>query len=250
VPLPDRAVCVVLHDVAPATWPACEKLLHAIDALGRIPLTLLVVPEYHHGQAIDASPAFIRAVGKRLAQGDEAAMHGCFHRDDGLAAASTPMERFKRQVYTAGEGEFAALDEAGAQARLALGIAKFENLGWPVHGFVAPAWLLSPGSRAALSASPFLYTSTRRHLYTLPDWEPSGTPSLVWSVRSDCRRRASSVFNRYLRRSMRDTPLLRLGLHPADAAYPDVVQFWIDTLRSSLATHVPMTKAAWLGVAP
>ncbi|MDB0554405.1 DUF2334 domain-containing protein, partial [Ralstonia solanacearum] len=37
-------------------------------------------------------------------------------------------------------------------------------------------------------------------------------------------------------------PLLRLGLHPADAAYPDVVRHWQDLLAACLETRVPVTK--------
>jgi predicted deacetylase len=242
----EPAVCVVLHDVAPATWSACASLLRSIDALGRIPVTLLVVPEYHHGHAIDASPEFVRAIEARMVGGDEVAMHGCFHWDD--VPVSTPLEWLRRRLYTRSEGEFGALGEEAAHARLARGLATFERLGWPLHGFVPPAWLLSPGARAALSASGFAYTSSRRCLYTLPDWRPHGGPSLVWSVRSRLRRRVFATLNRRLLRRQEAAPLLRLGLHPVDAHYPDVVAFWLNALRSALVTRVPMTKAAWLGI--
>lgn len=247
MPRAERAVCVVLHDVSPATWPACQSLLEAVDALGRIPVTLLVVPEHHRGQAIDDAPGFAKAIETRLRRGDEVAVHGCFHLDD-LDGKMSLADRFMRRLYTAGEGEFAALDEATASERLARGLASFRRLGWPVAGFVAPAWLLGPGARAALGRSAFRYTSTRRDLYTLPDWQSHGSPSLVWSVRSSWRRRGSVLFNTLMRRRLRRELLLRLGLHPADAAWPAAVQFWLDTLRESLPTRVALTKARWLGL--
>lgn len=241
----ERAVCVVLHDVAPATWPSCEALLRAVDAVAQVPITLLVVPEYHHGQPIDAAPDFVRAIERRLVRGDEAAMHGCFHWDD--LPVRTPMEWLRRRVYTAAEGEFAALDETAARERLERGIATFRRLGWPVRGFVPPAWLLSRGACAALADSPFCYTSTRGQFYLLPEWRAVGTASLVWSVRSGLRRRAFGLMNRWLLHRLRDAEVLRLGLHPVEGAYPEVVEFWLAALRTCLATRVPMTKANWLG---
>lgn len=117
-----------------------------------------------------------------------------------------------------------------------------------VHGFVAPAWLMSRDTRAALTRSPFRYTSTRERLYILPDWQPLGNPSLVWSVRTAWRRTLSARYNRWLRHRLRHAPLLRLGLHPVDAAYPETTRFWIETLQSALETRTPLIKGAWLGV--
>jgi predicted deacetylase len=248
VPPAERGVCVVLHDVAPATWRGCEKLLNAIDAVGPIPVTLLVVPEYHRGSPIDAAPRFVRAIEQRIARGDEIVMHGCFHWDD--LPVATPAEWLRRRVYTAGEGEFAALGEKSAYARLARGMEAFQRLGWTVRGFVPPAWLLGEGARAALASFPFAYTSTRRCLYTLPDWRPCGGTSLAWSVGSRARRQAFGMLNRWQLLRLRNAPLLRLGIHPVDARYPEVVDFWLAALRQSLASRTPTTKSSWLGLPP
>lgn len=248
MPPSEPAVCVVLHDVAPATWPNCERLLAQIDALGNIPVTLLVVPEYHYGEAIDASPPFIRAVAQRIERGDETVMHGLFHLDSGTGGAHSPYDKIKRRFYTAGEGEFSSLDETLAHERLAQGLERFARLGWNTYGFVAPAWLMSAGTCKALTHSPFHYTSTRQRLYKLPDWKPLGDPSLVWSVRAAWRLRLSAVYNRWLRHRLRHAPLLRLGLHPVDADHRETVRFWIETLQSALETRTPMTKADWLGL--
>lgn len=238
------AVCVVLHDVAPPTWPACEKLLDAIDALGRIPVTLLVVPEYHYGHPFDESPAFVRAIEARIDRGDEVAMQGCFHLGD--LPLLTPRDVVRRRICTTGDGEFAALTLASARKRLLRGLEPFRRLGWPLRGFVAPAWTLSAGSCVALSGFPFAYTTTRRRVFTLPEWRSHDAMSLVWSVRSELRRRAFGLFNRYLLNRHRKAPLLRFGIHPVDTGHAEVVKFWIENLRASLAMRVPMTKSAWL----
>lgn len=250
MPVPEthspRAVSVVLHDVAPATWHACKPLLDMIDACGDIPVTLLVVPDYHHRGSFVSDTDFCRAIDKRLGRGDELVLHGFHHLDDSAPPANGPRQWLMRNVYTASEGEFSALDATRAGALLEQGLAQFETLGWPVQGFVAPAWLMSEGTRAALSQSRFQYTSTRTALYRLPDWQQTGHPSLVWSVRSAWRRMASRVVNDFQFQRLAQAPLLRLGLHPADAAYPQAVAYWRRTLLHALSDREPMTKAAWL----
>src|SRR3569623_827832 len=142
------ALCIALHDVAPATWPACRRLLALVDELGPVPVTLLVVPDYHHRGRVTGDPSFIRAIEARLARGDEVVVHGYHHLDEARNTAS-PLQWIKRHVYTQSEGEFAAIDEAEAHARLMRGWEMLAiELGWPVAGFVAPAWLLGRGAGA------------------------------------------------------------------------------------------------------
>ncbi|MGD2081347.1 MAG: polysaccharide deacetylase family protein [Chromatiales bacterium] len=241
-----RAVSVVLHDVAPATWPAYAPLLREIDELGDVPLTLLVVPDYHHGGRPGAHPTFRRAIEARIARGDEIAVHGLYHLDE-APVGPHPLRWLKRRVYTAGEGEFEPLTEAEASERIATALRTFAGLGWPVSGFVAPAWLVGPGARAALRRSPFRYTSTPSQLIRLPDWEPIAAPSLVWSARSGWRRRLSRLWNERLLEQSRSRPLLRLGLHPVDMGHPEVVRWWLGALQRALREpREPMTKARWV----
>ena len=217
-----------------------------IDGVGSIPVTLLVVPDYHRRGRIDRDPPFLRAVEQRLAKGDEVALHGYYHLDD-QAASLGPAAWLRRRVYTAGEGEFAALSKDEAAARLERGVKLLQGLGWPVHGFVAPAWLLSAGSRAALSQLPFTYTTTLRAIHRLPDWQTYVSPSLVYSVRSPVRRALSRSWNDRLftRLGQRPAPL-RLGLHPADAHHQLVVHHWQYLIEQALQQRRPMTKQGWL----
>lgn len=243
------ALCIVLHDVSPATWPACARLLAMIDGLGRIPVTLLVVPDYHRRGRIDRDPSFLQAIERRLAKGDEVALHGYHHLDD-QAAPRGATNWLRRRVYTAGEGEFAALSGAAAAARLERGLELLQGLSWPVHGFVAPAWLLSEGARAALSQLPFAYTSTLRALHRLPGWQACVSPSLVYSVRSPVRRALSRSWNdRLFARLRHRAAPLRLGLHPADAHHQSVVRHWRHLIEQALPQRRPMTKQGWLEAA-
>ena len=92
-----RALTVVIHDVAPATRPLCQALLDAIAGVAQLPLTLLIVPRYH-GAARD--PGFEHWLDRAVERGDELALHGLTHCDDG-----TPSDFFdwlRRRWYTAG----------------------------------------------------------------------------------------------------------------------------------------------------
>ena len=159
-----RALCVVIHDVAPATWPDCLRLLDAVREVADIPLTWLVVPRWHGGAA--RSPALDAALDRLLAGGHELALHGYTHLDTAVRADRW-RDRFLRGVYTEGEGEFAALEAGEARRRIKLGLAWFDERDWPVHGFVAPAWLLGDGAWEAVRGYPFLYTTTWSHFHCL-----------------------------------------------------------------------------------
>lgn len=241
-------LCIAIHDVAPATWPQCARLLALLDESGAPPLTLLVVPDYHHRGRIDTDAPFRRAIDARLARGDEVALHGYFHRDD-APPPRTPSQWLRRRVLTAREGEFAALDRAEAARRIADGLDLFERLGWSARGFVAPAWLLGAGAHAALRDSPLRYTSTHTHLQTIADGRRHAAPAISASARSAWRRWTSRRWLPIATASTMRAPLLRLALHPLDAQHADVLDAWRSVLRTTLATRTPLTKSAALGLA-
>ena len=238
------ALCVSIHDVAPSTWPNCQRLLNALKEVADIPVTLLVVPHYHSTQNTSAHPEFEQGLEARRAQGDELALHGLRHIDEGPPPRSL-QEYITRRWYTAGEGEFAALSQHVARTRLEAGRSWFAQRGWQVEGFVAPAWLLSDGAWRALEEMPFSYTTTLNQFTSLPSRIALRSPSLVYSVRSAWRRHASRFWVSELLRRADDAALLRLALHPCDAGYPAVVRHWQAILEHTLATRTAMTKAAF-----
>jgi predicted deacetylase len=158
-------LCVSIHDVAPATWSDCLRLVEAVRAVADIPLTWLVVPHYHFRP--EQSPVMEACLNVALERGDELALHGYSHLDT-EAGSGGLRTRFLRNVYTRREGEFAALTEAEARRRLALGLDWFAARGWTPTGFVPPAWLLGEGAWQALRDAPFAYTTTFSHFHCLP----------------------------------------------------------------------------------
>lgn len=241
----ERAVMMVLHDVAPETWPDYRGFVERVDALGNVLMTWLVVPDFHGRNALERHPQFCSMLEGRLARGDELVLHGCYHADDG-PAPRTPREWFMRRVYTH-EGEFYALDSGEARRRLAHGIGLFERHGWPLHGFVAPAWLMSEGTRAALRETGLSYTSDPQHFYQLPDFTPIRAPGLVWSARSSWRRGVSWAVSERQLQASRAAPLIRLGLHPVDMRHAFSRDYWLKVLERLLREgREPMTKIDWL----
>ncbi|PRY66497.1 hypothetical protein B0H98_101488 [Vreelandella songnenensis] len=241
----EREFALVLHDIAPTTWEDYRAFVEEIDSMGQIPMTWLVVPDFHHRSNTFEDTALLDLLHQRRARGDELALHGFYHCDD-APAPRTPRDYFMRRLYTY-EGEFYPLGYDEAFQRLERGAALFRAQGWPLEGFVAPAWLLGEGARHALKTQAFIYTSDPGHLYLLPDYTPIKAPSLVWSARSRWRRGMSWVVNERARRRHRHAPLIRLGLHPVDMRHGLSRRYWLETIRRLLAEgYRPTTKISWL----
>jgi predicted deacetylase len=178
----EHVLCVSIHDVAPATWSDCLRLVEAVRAVADIPLTWLVVPHYHFRP--EQSLAMEACLNVALERGDELALHGYSHLDT-EAGSGGLRARFLRNVYTRREGEFAALTEAEARRRLELGLDWFAARDWTPTGFVPPAWLLGEGAWRALRDAPFAYTTTFSHFHCLPgarEHRPAARPQRLHAL--------------------------------------------------------------------
>ncbi len=238
---PARHLCVVLHDVADATLAACERTMRAVADVAPVPLTLLAVPCFH-GDAASATVA--DWLTGRSSGGDELALHGLTHRDD--APTRGLVDTLRRRHYTRGEGEFWSLDETEATRRIDAGVAWFAAHGWSLHGFVAPAWLLGDGARAALAGQRFEWTATLRELVLLPERRAVQGQSVVYSTSSGWRRQASLVWNAGVARAERDNRVLRVELHPRDADFSAVRRSWQRILERALRDRAPTTVSAFM----
>jgi predicted deacetylase len=240
-PIDRPALCVSIHDVAPATWPDCLRIHRALAEVADIPITWLVVPCYR-GNA-EAPKHYVRAGDGLLERGHELALHGYNHVDTG-PPPNGAMARLLRHVVTQGEGEFAAIDMAEARRKLDLGTAWFARRGWPLSGFVAPAWMIGTAAWKALLTYPFQYTSTYRKLYWLASCECITAPTLVYAARNRSGRIASPILASTMAALYRSAPVLRLALHPRDAHHPSLLRHAQGLLQDLLATRMPLTKAA------
>lgn len=234
------SVCVSIHDVAPDTWAECELLLQAVHAVADIPITWLVIPNFRGNNR--RSHALENGLERMLGHGHELALHGYTHTDEGPALTGS-INSLMRTVYTEGEGEFAAIGEQDARRRIALGLAWFDERGWPVSGFVAPAWLIGPQAWQAIHAFPFLYTTTFTHFHLLASRQQVFSPSLVYAARNMGGRALSPLAASTVAYLLKDAPLVRLSLHPRDARHPALVRHAQRLIARLLDTRMPLTKA-------
>lgn len=240
-----RYLCVVLHDVTPLNASVCMQMLDLLQRLARetgvtVPVTLLVVPS-PRGSSHDTPADHLGWLRGLCAEGHELALHGLTHHDDG-PPPRTWRERLRRHHYTAGEGEFAALDLAAAHERLAAAKAWAARHRLPVRGFVAPAWLLSADADRAVRQAGFDYSCRLDHIESLPDGRRLHARSLVFSTRSAWRRVASRAWVRSVAWQQRRTgaPLMRFELHPGDLRHDAVRRCWVGLLRQALVERQPL----------
>ena len=236
------ALCVAIHDVAPATCTECLHLLRAVREVADIPLTWLVVPHFHDN--VQHSRAYELMLDALLAQGHELALHGLTHRDTApLRGRLVP--RLLRTVYTEREGEFADIDGDDARRRIEQGLAWFAQRGWPVDGFVAPAWLLGQQAWQAVTEYSFTYTTTYSHFHLLRPARKLLAPALVYAARNRAGRALSPPLATLMAQAASALPLIRVALHPRDAHHPALVLHAQRLIERLLGTREAVTKATF-----
>ena len=240
-------ICIALHDVAPATWPQCAVLLDLLNDLHCSAITLLVVPDYHGCGRIADAPEVKHAIDRYVELGAEVALHGYLHLDQGPPPRST-LGWLRRRVLTASEGEFSALPACVAARRIEEGLGELADCGWPVRGFVAPAWLASKGTWQALRDSSLSYSATHGALIALDGMRRIPAPVISISTRSLWRRSASRAWLRAMRLATRGLPLLRLALHPEDARHWRALRDWRWLVGAMLEERIAVTKSQAVGL--
>jgi uncharacterized protein len=232
-----------LHDVSPATWPECERLIELVRSVrADVALTLLVVPDMHRRAPIDASPGWRDAVDRALARRGEIALHGLWHVDDG-GRSRTLRSSLARRLLTAGEAEFSALDASDARRRIERGLEMLRSCGWRPAGFVPPAWQISDAAASVLADFGFRYTTTLRTITALPAGARFAVPCLGFSSRSALRRALSLRWNARQLGRLRAAPALRIALHPIDACFPEMLDGWRRILDVVLRDRRSVTKS-------
>jgi uncharacterized protein len=222
-----QALIVSVHDVAPATRGAAEKIIAELYH-HQIPVcSLLVVPNYHHrGSSMDDRD-FVRWLQGLEAQGHEIVIHGYFHdrpRRDGEKVG----EMFLTRFYTEDEGEFYDLDYDEAFRRITLARDEFAKAGITPRGFVAPAWLLGSAAERAAASAEMEYTTRLTGVRDLRFGDNFHARTLTYSVRNGWRRAASLAWNGVLARHLAGALLARVSIHPPDLNHPEI---WQQILR-------------------
>lgn len=232
-----RLLAVSLHDVSPLNWKKCELILTQLDALGIHRRILLVIPDYRDAAPVDGADKEFIAWLKKRGERDEVCLHGYSHRAEAIQGG--PVARLVATLYTNREGEFYQLAEEQARELLREGLARFERIGFIPEGFVAPAWLLSPEVPAVLREMGFRYTTRLGYIDLLQENPPRSlrAPALCYSVRSAWRRTVSRLWNPLLAARNRQTPILRVAIHPVDVDHPAVFEQILRLTGEALKTR-------------
>lgn len=241
-----RGLVVSIHDVSPRTRAVTERMLADLAALGVERTSLLVIPDHHHGGHFRADADFCAWLRAMVAAGHEAVVHGYYHIREPRPGGGV-WQRLVTESYTAGEGEFFDLDEAEAFARVTRAREEFVAEGLAPVGFIAPAWLLGEAAGRAVARAGFQYTTRIGRVEDLARGVEFPSQSLVYSVRAGWRRAMSRGWNSLLLRALGDRPMVRMGLHPPDWAFPEIREHAQNCLRRALATREALPYDDWLG---
>lgn len=225
-----RLLLASIHDVGPRFAPQVDALAERLDRLlGAVRFAMLVVPDHWDAAPLAADAAYSRRLRGWADAGVEMFVHGWNHRDPAPAG-------FAATHLTAGEGEFAALAEAEALARMRRARAVVEDaIGRPAAGFIAPAWLYSGGAHAALATAGFALAEDHFRV-----WRPADGavltrgPVITWASRSPWRRRSSLAVAALARTVLNGQRTVRVAVHPGDTSEP-VLLASIDATISALA---------------
>lgn len=241
------ALVVSLHDVCPATWPACRTILARLAAEGVRRASLLVIPAAPGG-AIDEVDGFAAWLRDLAGAGHEIVQHGLHHARPATASEPVGLPRLLDRVLARGAGEFVAVERDEAVAKLREGRRRVTACGLAAAGFVAPAWLYSPGAAAALAALGFRYFTTHlrvRDLTRRRDHWSFGISNRPGPLAPDLVGRG---VNELFRLAHTGCPLLRLAVHPADLDHGRPFEHTVRLLRVARGEgRRAMTYADWLG---
>ncbi|MDB5713330.1 MAG: hypothetical protein JWO15_727 [Sphingomonadales bacterium] len=229
-----RRLLASIHDVGPKFEGQVDALSERLSkVLGGPRFAMLVVPDHWDEAPLSASPAFAARLRAWADAGVEMFLHGWRHRDD------APTKGFAQRHMTAGEGEFASLSKTEAAMLIADGRKMVEDaIGRPVSGFIAPAWLYSPGAIEAVREAGFALAEDHMKV-----WAPDTArvlargPVITWASRSPARIRSSLMFSGLARATLGIMPTVRVAVHPGDVAVPELLASIDATLHRFARTH-------------
>ena len=229
-----RRLLASIHDVGPKFEGAVDQLVDRLERyVGAANFAMLVVPDHWDEAPLSAAPAFQAKLRRWTDAGVEMFLHGWRHRDE------APTKGFAQKHMTAGEGEFSALSVADASARISDGRKIVEDaIGRPVAGFIAPAWLYSPGALDAVRDAGFALAEDHMKV-----WQPTSGkvvargPVITWASRSPGRIRSSLMVATAARTLPQALPTARIAVHPGDVTVPALLNSIDATFARFAATH-------------
>jgi predicted deacetylase len=242
---PMASLVVSIHDVSPRTVASTRAILAELKAMGLDRYSLLIIPDHHRKGHFLADNAFCDWLREQAAAGQEIVIHGYYHQRPQKAGESA-RDKFMTRFYTANEGEFYDISREQARALVAQAREEFVRQGIDPHGFIAPAWLLSPEAEQALAELGLRFTTRIGGVIDLSKGETHPSQSMVYSVRSAWRRQVSLWWNATLYRRLAANPLLRVGIHPVDYQHPAIWKQIREKIQAALRTREATTYEGFL----
>lgn len=236
---------ISIHDIAPATQSTAEKILAELNRHRVGVCSLLVVPNYHERGASMQDRQFVRWLRDLESAGHEIVIHGYFHKRP-RGEREDLRTKFLTRLYSNAEAEFYDLGYDEALRRIATARDEFMEAGLTPRGFVAPGWLLSREGERAVRDAGLEYTTRLRSIRDLRSGETVAARSIVYSVRSEWRRKLSRAWNGLLAQFLQNAPLLRLSIHPDDYNFAAVWRQIVDLVRRLEEVRTATTYRDWI----
>jgi uncharacterized protein len=213
-----------IHDVTPYHLQRLEQLVPIIEeVVGKGKFALLVVPDFHREGRLDQNAVFAKQLRGWADDGCDIFLHGFTHLDESEYSSFGAGLKAKR--LTAGEGEFLGLSYYDATRKLIDGRKVVEDIiGRPVTGFIAPAWLYSPGSLRAIADQGFDLCEDHFRV-----WNPQNDevyargPVVTYASRSPTRLLSSLLWSRIATVALSRANVVRFAVHPHDVDAPELV---------------------------
>jgi predicted deacetylase len=155
-------------------------------------------------------------------------LHGYTHLDEPARAGDATLsikQRLKHRILTGSEGEFHRLGSEHMDDRIRRGREIFTRClpDTPLEGFIAPAWLFHAGLFSILKAQGLSFTEDHEAIYHAASNQRWRAPVISWATRTRLRQYGAMAFNAARIRRRRESPLLRIALHPFDMDHPRTV---------------------------
>ncbi|MEM9516812.1 MAG: polysaccharide deacetylase family protein [Actinomycetota bacterium] len=230
---------ISIHDVAPATLPASQRLLDLVETI-EATASLLVVAGPWREPSIDDSAHFGPWLRSAEARGHEIVVHGWEHRAFHDPAGRTRLtRRIGDRLIARGCAEFGALGRDEALRRSAAGLSALTGLGVSPIGFTPPGWLASRDAERALAAIGFEYTTTRTAVIDLVRNRRVEIPALSHRSRSPLAGVTARTITAIGAHRCRLGDPVRLALHP-----PDVLDVRLATATEQLVDLIGASTLA------
>lgn len=234
---------VSVHDIAPSTLAAARHWTGFLDERG-IPATLLAVPGPWRGRTLDEDRETQEWLWVRQTGGDEISLHGWNHRVE--RRDRTARGRLGRCVARGAE-EFWTLDGRQAAHRVRQGLAVLESAGLQAVGFTPPGWLIGTAARHAVHSCGLGYVADHRGASSRTT--RLRAPALSHRPDGFGQRAGALALAAIARRRARAGLPVRVALHPADLAHPDLLATTLHAIDEAVAAGArPSTYGAELGL--